>query len=151
MAPGPGKVLTGTACNRLHDKGSISDPVGKAKSVVLTDEGLLALIQASQERNRASDALKNSDASDVVVGCGCTLSERDAEQLSFVSDRLTRNNLRRQPRDLSPRGHAVHSNHFQMRLQNGNCLVDVELRVTIFGWLLPRTCEEPCGDPLPHA
>jgi Domain of unknown function (DUF6429) len=26
--------------NRLHDKGFISDPVGKAKSVVLTDEGL---------------------------------------------------------------------------------------------------------------
>jgi Domain of unknown function (DUF6429) len=26
--------------NRLHAKGLISDPVGKAKSVVLTDEGL---------------------------------------------------------------------------------------------------------------
>jgi hypothetical protein len=26
--------------NRLHQKGFISDPVGKAKSVVLTDEGL---------------------------------------------------------------------------------------------------------------
>jgi Domain of unknown function (DUF6429) len=26
--------------NRLHDKGFISDPVRKAKSVVLTDEGL---------------------------------------------------------------------------------------------------------------
>jgi hypothetical protein len=26
--------------NRLHDKSFISDPVGKAKSVVLTDEGL---------------------------------------------------------------------------------------------------------------
>jgi hypothetical protein len=25
--------------NRLHQKGFISDPVGKAKSVVLTDEG----------------------------------------------------------------------------------------------------------------
>jgi hypothetical protein len=27
------------AMNRLHDKGMISDPVGKAKSVVLTEEG----------------------------------------------------------------------------------------------------------------
>jgi hypothetical protein len=26
--------------NRLHEKGFISDPVGKAKSVVLTDQGL---------------------------------------------------------------------------------------------------------------
>jgi Domain of unknown function (DUF6429) len=26
--------------NRLHDRGFISDPVGNAKSVVLTDEGL---------------------------------------------------------------------------------------------------------------
>jgi len=26
--------------NRLHEKGFISDPVGKAKSVLLTDEGL---------------------------------------------------------------------------------------------------------------
>jgi hypothetical protein len=28
------------AMNRLHQKGYISDPVGKAKSVVLTEEGL---------------------------------------------------------------------------------------------------------------
>ncbi|MEK6373403.1 MAG: DUF6429 family protein [Acidobacteriota bacterium] len=28
------------AMNRLHEKGYISDPVGKAKSVVLTEEGL---------------------------------------------------------------------------------------------------------------
>src|SRR5260221_7083282 len=28
------------AMNRLHEKGYISDPVGKAKSVVLTKEGL---------------------------------------------------------------------------------------------------------------
>lgn len=28
------------AMNRLHEKGFISDPVGKAKSVVFTDEGL---------------------------------------------------------------------------------------------------------------
>ncbi|HEY9566575.1 MAG TPA: DUF6429 family protein [Thalassobaculum sp.] len=28
------------AMNRLHEKGMISDPVGKAKSVVLTEEGL---------------------------------------------------------------------------------------------------------------
>ena len=27
------------AMNRLHNKGLISDPVGKAKSVVLTEEG----------------------------------------------------------------------------------------------------------------
>lgn len=30
------------AMNRLHEKGCISDPVGKAKSVVLTEEGLKA-------------------------------------------------------------------------------------------------------------
>jgi hypothetical protein len=28
------------AMNRLHEKGLIHDPVGKAKSVVLTEEGL---------------------------------------------------------------------------------------------------------------
>ena len=28
------------AMNRLHEKGFISNPVGKAKSVVLTEEGL---------------------------------------------------------------------------------------------------------------
>jgi hypothetical protein len=28
------------AMNRLHEKGLISDPVGKAKSVVLTERGL---------------------------------------------------------------------------------------------------------------
>jgi hypothetical protein len=28
------------ALNRLHDKGMIGNPVGKAKSVALTDEGL---------------------------------------------------------------------------------------------------------------
>ena len=28
------------AMNRLHEKGFISNPVGKAKSVVLTDKGL---------------------------------------------------------------------------------------------------------------
>ncbi|MCM2315934.1 MAG: DUF6429 family protein [Thermoanaerobaculia bacterium] len=28
------------AMNRLHEKGLISDPVGKAKSVLLTEEGL---------------------------------------------------------------------------------------------------------------
>ena len=30
------------AMNRLHEKGYISDPVGKAKSVILTEEGLKA-------------------------------------------------------------------------------------------------------------
>jgi Domain of unknown function (DUF6429) len=29
-----------SAMNRLHEKGFISDPVGKAKSVVFTEEGL---------------------------------------------------------------------------------------------------------------
>ena len=29
------------AMNRLYEKGFVSDPVGKAKSVVFTDEGLL--------------------------------------------------------------------------------------------------------------
>lgn len=28
------------AMNRLHEKGFIEDPVGKAKSVILTEEGL---------------------------------------------------------------------------------------------------------------
>ena len=28
------------AMNRLHEKGYISDPVGKAKSVIFTEEGL---------------------------------------------------------------------------------------------------------------
>jgi len=34
------KGLDWDALGRLHRKGMISDPVGKAKSVVLTDEGL---------------------------------------------------------------------------------------------------------------
>ncbi len=34
------KGLDWDAMNRLHEKGYISDPVGKAKSVVLTEEGL---------------------------------------------------------------------------------------------------------------
>lgn len=34
------KSLDWDAMNRLNEKGLISDPVGKAKSVVLTDEGL---------------------------------------------------------------------------------------------------------------
>jgi hypothetical protein len=37
------------AMNRLHQKGMIADPVNKAKSVVLTDEGL----QRSEELFRA--------------------------------------------------------------------------------------------------
>jgi hypothetical protein len=40
MAPVPWKGFDWDNLNRLHDKGFISDPVGKAKSVVLTDEGL---------------------------------------------------------------------------------------------------------------
>lgn len=34
------KTFDWDATNRLHDKGLISNPVGKAKSVVLSDEGL---------------------------------------------------------------------------------------------------------------
>jgi hypothetical protein len=34
------KSFAWDAMNRLHQKGYISDPVGKAKSVVLTEEGL---------------------------------------------------------------------------------------------------------------
>lgn len=37
------------ALNRLHRKGLIDDPVGKVKSVVLTDEGL----RKAEERFRA--------------------------------------------------------------------------------------------------
>ena len=34
------KYFDWEAMNRLHEKGYISNPVGKAKSVVLTEEGL---------------------------------------------------------------------------------------------------------------
>ena len=34
------KSFDGDAMNRLHRKGLISDPVGRAKSVILTNEGL---------------------------------------------------------------------------------------------------------------
>jgi hypothetical protein len=34
------KPFDWAAMERLHEKGLISDPVGRAKSVVLTDEGL---------------------------------------------------------------------------------------------------------------
>jgi hypothetical protein len=34
------KSFDWAAMERLHEKGLISDPVGRAKSVVLTDEGL---------------------------------------------------------------------------------------------------------------
>ena len=34
------KSLDWDVMNRLHDKGLIGDPVGKAKSVVMTEEGL---------------------------------------------------------------------------------------------------------------
>jgi hypothetical protein len=34
------KSLSWEAMERLHEKGLISDPVGKAKSVVFSDEGL---------------------------------------------------------------------------------------------------------------
>jgi hypothetical protein len=36
------KSFDWAALNRLHQKGYISNPVGKAKSVVFTDEGLSA-------------------------------------------------------------------------------------------------------------
>lgn len=35
------KQIDWEVTNRLHEKGLICDPVGKAKSVVLTDEGLI--------------------------------------------------------------------------------------------------------------
>jgi len=35
--------------NRLHEKGYISDPVGKAKSVIFTEEGLRESERLSQE------------------------------------------------------------------------------------------------------
>ena len=38
--PAPGKGHDWKALNRLYEKGFISDPVSKAKSVVLTPEGL---------------------------------------------------------------------------------------------------------------
>ena len=37
------------AMNRLHEKGFISDPVSKAKSVVFTDEGLAESKRLCQE------------------------------------------------------------------------------------------------------
>jgi hypothetical protein len=37
------------ATNRLHEKGFIADPRGKAKSVVLTDEGLRECERLSRE------------------------------------------------------------------------------------------------------
>lgn len=37
------------AMNRLHDKGLISDPRGKAKSVAFTEEGLLEARRLLQE------------------------------------------------------------------------------------------------------
>ena len=40
IAPGHGKLLIGIAMNRLYEQGFISNPVGKAKSVLLTDKGL---------------------------------------------------------------------------------------------------------------
>ena len=40
MVSGLRKGYDWDALGRLHDKGMICDPVGKAKSVVLTDEGL---------------------------------------------------------------------------------------------------------------
>jgi len=44
------------AMNRLHEKGYISDPVGKAKSVVFTDEGLAEARRLLGELFGASDS-----------------------------------------------------------------------------------------------
>jgi hypothetical protein len=44
------KTFDWDAMGRLHEKGYISDPVGKAKSVVLTEQGL-------QESERLLEAL----------------------------------------------------------------------------------------------
>jgi hypothetical protein len=43
------KTFDWDARNRLHDKRMISDPVGKAKSVVLTEEGQRAAERLFQE------------------------------------------------------------------------------------------------------
>ncbi len=43
------------AMNRLHEKGFISNPLGKAKSVVLTEEGL------AQSRKLAEELFGESD------------------------------------------------------------------------------------------
>jgi len=43
------------AMNRLHEKGYISDPVGKAKSVVFTEEGLAEARRLLEELFGASD------------------------------------------------------------------------------------------------
>lgn len=43
------KTFDGAALDRLHAKGLISNPEGRAKSVVFTDEGLEAALQAHRE------------------------------------------------------------------------------------------------------
>ncbi|GJI93905.1 hypothetical protein RugamoR57_06230 [Duganella caerulea] len=48
------KTFDWEAMNRLHAKGLISNPVGNAKSVRLTDQGMV-------ESNRLLDALFGSD------------------------------------------------------------------------------------------
>jgi hypothetical protein len=48
------KSFDWSAMERLHDKGLISNPVGKSKCVVLSDQGL-------SQAKRAHDALFGSD------------------------------------------------------------------------------------------
>lgn len=43
------KNVDWTVMDRLHDKGLIHDPVGKAKSVVFTDDGLARAEQVFRE------------------------------------------------------------------------------------------------------
>ena len=54
-----GKTFDWDAMDRLHKKGLISDPVGRAKSVVLSDEGLEKaerLFRELFESNASGDA-----------------------------------------------------------------------------------------------
>lgn len=43
------KGIDWTITDRLHEKGFVHDPVGRAKSLVLTDEGLAAAKAALKE------------------------------------------------------------------------------------------------------
>jgi len=47
--------------NRLHERGLIGDPVNKAKSVVLTDEGLLESERLFRQRFVNSSTTRNDE------------------------------------------------------------------------------------------
>ena len=58
------------ALGRLHDEGMILDPVGKAKSVVLTEEGLREskrLFEALFARKRSGDAASTKPSADRIA------------------------------------------------------------------------------------